>query len=198
MALVVDKVEKKRNIALSCKGLFVENSFSDITINQIARAANISKGSFYDYYSNKEDVIFELTSILLQENFAKEEKKLKKYISTKDKLKSLFSFFYKPESKDLRTLYLNFTAICLTSNNDSIKKFHTEYTNKYHTWLTKIIDLGVKNNELIPKSINYSRFIENTVNGIFISNVSTYNTCNLKYEINLFIDKLFNLLEVKK
>ena len=58
MAIIVDKDKKRTQIALACKNLVIANGIKDITITKIAKEAGIAKGSFYDYFENKEDLVF--------------------------------------------------------------------------------------------------------------------------------------------
>ncbi len=55
---VVDKDQRKREIALAALELFAQNGFEATSVSQIAEAAGISKGSIYLYFSSKEDLIF--------------------------------------------------------------------------------------------------------------------------------------------
>jgi AcrR family transcriptional regulator len=55
---VVDRDQRKREIALAALDLFAEKGFEATPISQIAEAAGISKGSVYLYFTSKEDLIF--------------------------------------------------------------------------------------------------------------------------------------------
>jgi len=56
MAIIVDKVQKRRDIALSCNDLLLEKGIKKLTIAEVAKTAGVSKGSIYDYFENKEDI----------------------------------------------------------------------------------------------------------------------------------------------
>ena len=60
MAIIVDKVQKRRDIALTCKELFVVNGIKSITISQIAKTAGVGKGTLYDYFKNNILFIFKV------------------------------------------------------------------------------------------------------------------------------------------
>ncbi len=74
MAIIVDKEQKKKDIALSIRELLLNNGINNITISQIAKNASIGKGTIYEYFSNKNEIVFELVEILMQEH--NEKKKL--------------------------------------------------------------------------------------------------------------------------
>ena len=49
-------IEKKKKIMNAAKSEFVEYSFYDASINRIIKNAGISRGSFYMYFENKEEL----------------------------------------------------------------------------------------------------------------------------------------------
>ena len=54
MAIIVNKEEKRRTIALASKNLLLEHGIKNITISKIAECAGVGKGTIYEYFSNKE------------------------------------------------------------------------------------------------------------------------------------------------
>jgi TetR/AcrR family fatty acid metabolism transcriptional regulator len=56
---VVDKKEKKDQIVEAAIREFARKGFSRTTINDIATAAGIGKGTVYEYFSNKEEIFHE-------------------------------------------------------------------------------------------------------------------------------------------
>lgn len=49
--------EKKKEIRQKAAALFREKGYDNVTVNEIAAAAGISKNTFYYYYENKEELI---------------------------------------------------------------------------------------------------------------------------------------------
>ena len=58
MAIKVDKDKKRRDIAIACTELLLEKGIKNLTITEIAKTAGIGKGTVYDYFSNKEEIVF--------------------------------------------------------------------------------------------------------------------------------------------
>lgn len=54
---VVDKEQRKREIALAALDLFGERGFAATSVSDIARAAQVSKGAIYLYFDSKEHLI---------------------------------------------------------------------------------------------------------------------------------------------
>ena len=93
------KLEKRKAIAKSTCDLFVRKGFVNISISEIAYEAGIGKGTVYEYFSNKEDIIFELMSCLQEDYDPKLHENLKKSSSAKEKLTHLFSLYLSSEPK---------------------------------------------------------------------------------------------------
>ena len=55
----MNKLEKRKQIARSCCNLFLKYGFNNINVNSLAKNAGIAKGTIYEYFSSKEDIILE-------------------------------------------------------------------------------------------------------------------------------------------
>ena len=55
--------ETRKRIVAAAKRLITENGFENISIEDIAREAEVSTGSFYTYFKKKEDVVEELNQL---------------------------------------------------------------------------------------------------------------------------------------
>lgn len=61
---------KRKQIFDACVDEFAAHTFSEASINQIIKAANISRGSFYQYFADKEDCYMYLLSEMVKEKMA--------------------------------------------------------------------------------------------------------------------------------
>ena len=198
MAIIVDKVQKKRDIALSCRDIFFKNGIRNLTISQIAKTAGIGKGTIYDYFRNKEDIIFEIVSIMIQERNLTLEALISEIKSTKDKIKLFGSFFYSDEDTQLRGLYKEFISIALSSPDEEMRRFQTECFNSYYLWFERIIEDAISSGEIIAEAKQLCKGLFVSAEGMFISSLATNAIGNVKDEIDGFVDALFKLVEVKK
>lgn len=197
MAIIVDKIQKRRDIALTCKDIFVARGIKNLTISEIAKEAGVGKGTLYDYFKNKEDIVFEIVNILLAEHDAKKEKKMAHANSTKEKVKCFFEFFYN-EEVELRELYKEFISITLSEPNSQMSEFHAKCYASYAAWFQRVLQEGVANGEIIEQSIALSNGLFALGKGMFLSSYATNSTASLQNEIDSYIDTLFDLIEVKK
>ncbi len=90
-----DREEKKRQIALKAMDVFAVNGFHQSSIRALASALNISKGTLYEYFESKEDIIrYVAQEYLLNiykseiEDFYKDA--VNKNLSPKETIRSLF------------------------------------------------------------------------------------------------------------
>ncbi len=54
---IVDKSRRRKEIAFAALDLLAEQDFHSTTISQIAQAAGVGKGTIYEYFESKEDLI---------------------------------------------------------------------------------------------------------------------------------------------
>lgn len=198
MAIIVDKEQKKRDIALACKELFVNRSINDLTISEVAKTAGVGKGTIYEYFKNKEEIVFEISNVLMQEYNLRKEKKIQEASSTKEKIQVFFHIFHVEREKDLRKIYKEFVSISLASSNEEMIKFQTNCSNRYFEWFESIIQDGIDKGELIPNSIKLARGLFVMGEGVFVANMTTNSITDVKKELDTFFDTLFELIEVKQ
>lgn len=197
MAIIVDKIQKRRDIALSCKSLVLQEGIKNITISQIAKTAGVGKGTVYEYFKNKEDLVFEIINFLMQQHNDNLEKEIANAISTKDKVKAFAQFFYDEKDHELRELYKEFISISLSSPDVQMIEFHSQCSLLYHTWFENIIEDGIDKNEIIPHAKNLVKGLFVVGEGMFLNASSTNKLDTLEDDLNGFLDAVFSLIEVK-
>jgi AcrR family transcriptional regulator len=198
MAIIVDKVQKKKDIACACKDLFIKKGLSNITIAEVAQTAGVGKGTIYEYFQNKEEILFEIANILMQKHEEKLKVELVNNICTKEKIKKFSEFFYNEEDVQLREIYKEFTSISLANPNEEIKAFQTQANDHFYELFREIIEDGVQKGELVKESLDLSLGIYSTGKGLFLMSSITSSIADLKKELDLYIDTIFKLMEVKK
>jgi len=182
MAIIVDKDKKRRDIALSCKELLLDNGIESLTISQIAQNAGVGKGTIYEYFINKEDIVFEIIRLFIIEH----EKKFQQRVdSSSDIRQKLFHFLYllfeDDESKRHIMIYKEFLAISITREPKDMLDFSEECHNRFKDILNHIL----MDEEGINIEIS-SLLIFST--GLIID--SRLSSCDVKREIDIFLDML--------
>jgi len=197
MAIIVDKVQKRKDIALACSDAVLESGIRNLTISKLAEAAGIGKGTIYEYFENKDDIVFEIVNIMMQEHDERKEKKLLKASSTKEKVEIFLSFFYSKENAVLIKIYKEFVSISLSNPNQSIIEFQAKCSQSYYEWFSNIIESGIEKGELIQESKALAKGLFAIGEGMFIMNAISNDSTLLQKDITEFVETIFKLIEVK-
>lgn len=93
-ARTVNKEEKKGQIVQAAIRIFAKKGFSETTINDIAQAAGIGKGTVYEYFKNKETIFQEAFHYFMGFLDVDLEEILIGPLSAREKLERVLSLFY--------------------------------------------------------------------------------------------------------
>jgi len=197
LAIIVDKEKKKKDIALSCKELILTNGINNLTVSQVAKTAGIGKGTVYEYFKNKDEIVFELVTILMQEHSQKLKSSLETKNSTKEKIREFSSFFYSQEEQELRKLYKEFISLSLVAPKSEMLEFHAQCSESYFSWFREILRNGIEQGELKPEALQLAKGLFVIGDGMFIQNSVIGREKDIKKDLDTFIDTLFDLMEKK-
>ncbi len=195
---VVDKSAKRREVALACFDLIHEVGIKKITVAQVAKTAGIGKGTVYEYFENKEDIIFEIINMHIEEYHNEFLETIKSVSSTKEKVFHFFKFVIDDSEENMQHFngYKEYLSIVLADENQAMCEFNTSCNDFFNIQLKKIIKEGIDNGELIPESINFVDGLMVFEKGLGLMKM-TQNEFNTKKECEYFINNLFELIEVK-
>ena len=157
--------EKKQNILNAARNEFSKVSFSESSINKIIKEAGISRGSFYMYFIDKEDLYETVIENQLKKNF--------KFL--KDELVK--------NNGDIFKTYINIYEILL-------KKVSKNKTNNFNKHI--LLNMNFKSDNLFIRKnkVQYKKYIEEFISLI---NTNNYNLED-KEELLDIIDMLTLLL----
>jgi len=181
------KILKRKAIAQSCSTLLQEEQYHNISISKLALTAGIGKGTIYEYFENKEDIVFELMTCL-QETYDKQlEELLEKTNSLEAKLNYLFMLFLADDEiiTKQRDIYKQFLTICISNPSEKIKQYNSNIRKKYITILN-----GIIYNEDVSTNI-YDCIIL-----IFLNSI-TLCDYNLKDNIKIYLAKQIKIINKK-
>jgi len=190
MAIIVDKEAKRRDIALSCRDLLQENGIENLTIAQIAQTAGVGKGTIYEYFENKEDIVFEIITTLIHENVQRLQKLSRSPLSTREKLFQFGYSLFDGEAGDRHLkLFKDFTAVSLIRQADNMLRFSEQTRTQFHTLLEHIIHEGIERGELEARFQNAANSLIIFSTGLMID--SRLPDFDVRKELNDFLDLLF-------
>ena len=109
---IVDKEAKRQEILHAAISIFARKGFLKTTINDIAVEAQIGKGTIYEYFPTKEDLIHQSFSFYINSLTHDFEPILLKEVSAREKLKEIFEVFssFINHSPDVLELMVDFWA----------------------------------------------------------------------------------------
>jgi TetR/AcrR family acrAB operon transcriptional repressor len=198
MAIKVDKDKKRRGIAVACTELLLEKGIKNLTITEIAKTAGIGKGTVYDYFSNKEEIVFEIIRNFIEKHHHNLLSQSDKKTSTKQKTLYLFDIFlseYQPYEKHL-DVFREYLSVTLSTKCSPMLEFNRECSDFIRNILEDIIEEGIKKGEISEVARNLIDGIMRAERGYMV--VAWAEGRDLKKEFKEFIDTLFDLIEIKK
>ncbi len=197
MAIIVNKEEKRRAIALASTELLLENGIKNITIAKIAECAGVGKGTIYEYFSNKEDIVFEIISVFIAEH----EKELYRIVdepgSTKEKVKeALVLIFSTEETRKQLSLYMEFIAISLTSNVDEMIDFSRACRQRFMTVIGSIFNQAIEKGEFDMDAKSLASMLHTYHLGLVVD--SKMHNIDALEMIDAFVETFFTLIGKKE
>lgn len=197
MAIIVDKAQKRKDIALACSGILLEKGIKKTTVAELAKTAGIAKGSIYDYFEHKEDIIFEV--IRNDISYYKKElhKNIKEHYSVREKVFELFNFLLVDNqwNKRHKNFYKEYMSIDIGSGNRYMSKFNIECNNFFKDIITEFIEDGISKNKLIKESLNFVNTFIAIEKGFLI--ISWTEKRDIQKDLTQSLNTIFDLVEIK-
>ena len=196
---VVDKEQRRKEIARTCSDLIYDIGMKKLTVAQVAIKAGIGKGTIYEYFENKDDIVFEIMNIHIDTYHNEFLETIKDVKSTKQKIFHFFKFVIDDSIENLKHFngYKEYLSIVLSDDNHAMKKFNLKCNVFFNDQLRKFIKEGIDKKELIPESINLVDGLLTFEKGLALIKM-TQDDFDAKSSCELFINTLFDLIEVEK
>ena len=195
----VNKEEKRREIAIACFDLIHDIGMKNITVAQVAKVAGIGKGTVYEYFENKEDIIFEIINMHIEKQHSEVVKKVTKLETAREKVELFFDLILNETAENMKRFngYKEFLSIVLSEENFTMKQFNCNKDEFFRDELRKIFIDGVAKGELKKESVDLADGILTYQKGLALRKMSQ-NNFDYKRDFEIFMNTIFNLIEVKK
>lgn len=194
----VNKEEKRREVALKCSDLIYEVGMKNITVSQVAKTAGIGKGTVYEYFENKDDIIFEIINIYIENYHNQFIESIQNVKTTKQKVLHFFKFALDDSEENMRHFngYKEYLSILFSNDNQNMKEFNCKTHDFFKEQLKKIITDGIEKGELKEIALDLSDGLLTYEKGLVILKMSQKEfDANENFE--QFINAIFELIEVK-
>ena len=195
----VNKEEKRREVALACSDLIHDVGMKCLTVAQVAKIAGIGKGTVYEYFENKEDIIFEIINIHIEEYHRHFVNEVKSLSTVREKIELFFDFVLNDCDENMKHFngYKEFLSIVLAEENLKMQEFNCDKNEFFRGELVKIFAEGIGKGELREESLDLADGILTYQKGLALRKMSQ-NNFDVRADFDKFIDTIFKLIEIKK
>lgn len=192
----VNKEEKRREIALACFDLISDIGMKKITVSTVAKTAGIGKGTVYEYFESKDDIIFEIINMHIEHHHNKFLELIKNVNSTREKVFHFLNFVMVEDDENLRHFsgYKEYLSVILGEENLEMLQFNSKCHQFFQNKLYKIIQEGIDSKELIPNSIDFVDGIMAFEKGVALQRM-TQEGFDSNSVCKKYINSLFDILE---
>lgn len=194
---IINKDEKRSQIASACEKLLLEKGIRNITVAQVAKEAGIGKGTVYEYFENKYDIVFEVISNRIKSHLEYFDTATSNVETTREKILIYYTSICGESHAQKCNIdgYRDYLSVSLSEDIQEMKEFNTIISNEFKVKIQAIIDEGINKKELIPQANNFVDAMLSFEKGIAIRRM-TAEGFNAKVSCELFINSLFDLLEI--
>jgi AcrR family transcriptional regulator len=145
------KSDKRQHIIESAARTFSKTGFARCTVSEIAKDADIGKGTVYEYFSSKEDLFFAVFEWVITQSWHSASASASLHDkSCIEKLRDLSDsqFDYWEEHKDMYVLVLEFWAASgATKTGDRFREAFKEINRMYRSIIKEMIHEGIEKRE---------------------------------------------------
>ena len=196
MAIIVDKVQKKRNIALSCEALLLGKGIKNLTIAEIAKTAGVGKGTIYEYFKNKDEIVFEIITLIIEQQQIKLADMMAVEKSTKAKLYDFLSLLHQESEREHIQLYREFIAISMQSATPQMRAFSSRCHTSFIEIIQELLQTGINRGEILPQSISLAETLMVYTTGLVVE--TQLIEMDALAHIEQTLESLFDIIEIKE
>lgn len=151
-----EKKQRRKAILEAAEKVFFSKGVEEATMDDVAKAAELSKGTLYLYYKNKEDLLHAIVNNgldILYKMFEKAVKKEKKGIDKILAVGKAYCEFYRKET-DYYKIILHqepngLIDDCVDEANPCVQE-SKEKGNRIFTFMREVVEIGIKDGSIRP------------------------------------------------
>ncbi len=174
-AKVVDKKEKKDRIIDAALRVFAKKGFAKATVTDIAAAAGIGKGTVYEYFSTKEEIVDQSFSFFVRHLEMDFQEVLIQEIPAREKLVRIvegFAHAMDSDSLEIMELMFDYWSEGIKNRNSrgllygEMNKFYHSYREIFADIILEGMTQGSFSKNINPRSV--ASMIVGTLDGILV------------------------------
>jgi len=155
MARIIDKEEKRCDIARASINLFCEKGIAQTTIDEIARSAGVAKGTVYLYFKNKEEIVFAIWDMISELHVKTFENSIKPHMGSKEKILAFFHFTaFKEDAQKIMHLYQHFVSAMLVDKTGLYTAYFENFFQQDYDFIATCLHEGIANGEFREHNVH--------------------------------------------
>lgn len=200
---VVNKEEKKRQIAEAAIQVYAEKGAKNTRIIDIARKAGIGKGTVYEYFRSQDEILLECFSLMMNQMDEAAQAILREKADPEIKLKEIFRSTWFSLSKyptDFLNIFLVFwsEAIRHPEDSDSLLSRLKTFYHTYRQQISRILDDGIRSGHFRPTdTIAVASVLMSTIDGLLLQIMIDRNAFDKSSIVDRTLDMLFEGIKKK-
>lgn len=200
---VVNKEEKKRQIAEAAIQVYAEKGAKNTRIIDIARRAGIGKGTVYEYFRSQDEILLECFSLIMNQMDEAALEILKEEADPETKLKEIFRSAWFSLAKyppDFLNIFLVFWSEGIRHPEEPNSLF-TRLKTFYHAYrkqISGILDDGIRFGHFRPVDTTaVASVLLSTIDGLLLQIMIDRNAFDKSLIADKTLDMLFEGIKTK-
>jgi len=177
----------------AARGVFAKKGFSQATVDDIASAAGVAKGTVYLYYESKRDIYFAALKFGIEQMYGKLDEELKNASTPEEKLRTLIGvkLAYFDDNRDFFKIYYSELGnICIhpgTIDNE----FKAMYLDQAKV-VEAILKEGARKKIIRPVRTEQTAFaISDIIRGVVTQRVLGWSKSKISQDVEFIFDLIW-------
>jgi AcrR family transcriptional regulator len=177
----------------AARKVFARRGFGDATVDDIAAAAGVAKGTVYLYYQSKRDIYFAALKFGIEQMYALLQDELKRASTPEDKLRTLIGvkLAYFEDNRDFFKIYYSeLGKICIHPGAID-KEFKALYLEQAKV-VESILKEGARKKVLRPVRAEQAAFaISDIIRGVVTQRVLGWSKSTISQDVDFIFDLIW-------
>jgi len=177
----------------AARKIFANKGFNQATVDDIASAAGVAKGTVYLYYQSKREIYFAALKFGLEQMYSRLDEELKKASTPQEKLRTLIGvkLAYFDDNRDFFKIYYSELGnICIhpgTIDNE-FKALYFEQAKVVES----ILKEGVRKKVILPVRTEQAAFaISDIIRGVVTQRVLGWSKSRISQDVDFIFDLIW-------
>jgi len=139
--------ERISQIVTAAEDVFTKKGFAEARMDDIAEETGLSKGTLYNYFKSKDDLIIAILDRIFQREFRLFDEMDYSKIGATESINTFVDTISKDIKLMLRLMPIAYEFLALAFRNKTVQKALKVYVNRYMNILVPIIERGIASGE---------------------------------------------------